>query len=110
MHRLATYLLGVCFVLLGTGVFKHLHNLCHTQVLPAVADLHQQSPQPARAPLENDRDCPLHLMLAAPLLDQAGSVAIVWDVAGGWAPPVVQGEPANSRQPVRVDCRGPPSC
>ena len=114
VHRLAAYLLSACFVFVGTGALKHLHNLSHVQP-QAVAAAEQQSPAPQPqqtppVPIQHERDCLLHLMLGAPLLDQAGSTAIVREGAAEWAPPMTQGEPADSRLPSRVDCRGPPLC
>ena len=114
VRRLPAYLLSVLFVLMGSGALTFTHNLTHLPAVAAAAqecDASQPQPsKPAPTPFEHERDCHLHLMLASPLLDQAGGSAIVWQHASQWALQPTQGEPADSSIPARVDCRGPPSC
>lgn len=108
VQRLVSSLLCACFALIGAGALKHLHNFSHAS--PAIAEA-QAAPErhPAPLPADHERDCPLHLMLASPLLAPDADV-VVGEAMVRWTLQAEAAALVASRLPARVDCRGPPVC
>ena len=111
MRRIASISLLFGFLVLGTGLFEHLHNREHAREdarLLAMAD--SDAAHKPKAPVHNDSNCEVHAQLHMPT------------IAGGWVPLLISlgifvaflTELAPRLTPqrtfTRVDCRGPPTC
>ena len=111
MHRLSAIFLACWFVALGSGALAALHDLQHDREDAAIAAADRAAGRPERdAPQHDESNCPVHAQLHLPF------------IAAGWVPLLVclglfvafltllPAPGVSYRSPVRLDCRGPPSC
>jgi hypothetical protein len=115
LKRLASIVLLICFAGLGSGWFRHAHDVAHAAADAAAFQAraghgNSSAPAPSDAPRHDESNCSLHALLNAPLLHAAVLPLLV--LAGLFvaflsllAPP-----PVSRRHIDRLDCRGPPSC
>jgi hypothetical protein len=94
LRRLASILLVLAFLGIGTGAIEYLHNL----------DQHATSQS------HNETNCPTHAILrASAVLSAAPPLLCRTDLQPDR---VIIASPSLPSQhtPTRIDCRGPPAC
>jgi hypothetical protein len=110
VRRVASTVLLVCFVLLGTGAAEYWHNLGHAREDGRLAAGGERGGGPADpAPRHDDSNCVYHARLHAPfmsvgILPLLICLGLLVAFLSSIAPPLI-----TQRVPLRLDCRGPPA-
>ena len=92
MRRLASILLILAFLGIGTGAIEYWHNL----------DKHGSS--------HDESNCPTHALLRAPGIAAAAPPLICCTDAHSDPVIILPSSLLSQHAPARIDCRGPPAC
>ena len=111
MRRVASQIVILCFLVMGTGSLEYVHNLEHALEDANEARAGRQHEERDRAPAHHDEsNCAVHAQLHMPALSGGWVpllvllgvfVAFLSEIAPRWTP---------ARWCLNIDCRGPPAC
>jgi hypothetical protein len=92
LRRIASIVLILTFLGIGTGAIEYWHNLDHD------------------AASHDENNCPTHAILRAPGITAAAPPLLCLTDAQSDLVIVLPASLPSQHAPARIDCRGPPAC
>jgi hypothetical protein len=110
LNRVASIILIIALLALGSGAVEYLHNLDHHphQVAGTTSCDDHSGHDPA--PADDKSDCPFHFLLRAPILLTLEAPLLSLDPAPLDTASFIYTPLVSQHTPARIDCRGPPDC
>jgi hypothetical protein len=111
LRRVASILLMLAFLALGSGGLEHLHNLDHQyDDARQHAALGKDADSSHPLPLHSDNNCKTHAQLHLPVFAAAWTPLLICLGLFVAFLTLLTAAPLSYRPLMRLDCRGPPAC
>jgi hypothetical protein len=110
LRRVASIILIIALLALGSGAVEYRHNLDHHSDHLATSTIPDDHSGHDPAPADDKSDCPFHFLLRAPILLTLAAPLLSLDPAPVDSASFIYTPLLSQHTPTRIDCRGPPTC